>query len=617
VIARYIAFLKACTLVALEIASRSELSDDFFEKFFSNQVHNNRDKFWTEIIGYAKDFERKINTSKCDPEKDKYLHEFVRSHRYDPLNLLSLTNLSCKPLKMLFVLDEVHCLFGQEKINKDLFVNFVRALQIFDAVKGVICATADTISKLSKVMPVDKDHGSDRIFSKVFERLPPFYRIGTIDCYVDVEGESYHSLDEIVEKKRITRYGRPLWWSLVNSGEQLDYIIMLAKKKLLGLDSAVQLTTGKFTFESCLAILSSRLQFAERPSFSIASELAASHLAIVDYISKGKDVLFISYASEPIVAEAAALLMKENIVHILRKMESYFKDQFIDRGIRSEYIARLVCLLAADKISSSISTNPAEYKYNRIISCEEYLAQLVGADLKKIISDQTQSIEGVDFRRFKKGKIFLTHFITCNYVPTVGDLTSFFERGAGILCKTNQSGVDMIIPVVLPPVSDAKFNPPSDKVSEAKFKKNCRKTTAHLDLSGKAKIPHHDEYDIPETLQSSPSSTMNAQTSRKTVSALKPVTPDTPASLKKIINVVDKQEISGSPLLASRIDVPESSAGNQLAISPSIAGNGPIILPENETEGNFEKVLVAPANMSYILIQVFHYPLVMWVSLLG
>ena len=50
---------------------------------------------------------------------------------------------------------------------------------------------------------------------------------------------------------------------------------------------------------------------------------------------------------------------------------------------------------------------------------------------------------------FMNGIVFFTHFISVIYTPRQDQLHHFLLRGAAISCHRNQSGVDIIIPVLL------------------------------------------------------------------------------------------------------------------------------------------------------------------------
>jgi len=50
---------------------------------------------------------------------------------------------------------------------------------------------------------------------------------------------------------------------------------------------------------------------------------------------------------------------------------------------------------------------------------------------------------------FMNGIVFFTHFISVIYTPRQDQLHHFLQRGAAVSCRRNQSGVDIIIPVLL------------------------------------------------------------------------------------------------------------------------------------------------------------------------
>lgn len=67
-------------------------------------------------------------------------------------------------------------------------------------------------------MPPSRDFISDRVARQGRQLFPPFYRLGTIDCYVnekELEESENISMDDLLDTKRISKYGRPLWWSIL------------------------------------------------------------------------------------------------------------------------------------------------------------------------------------------------------------------------------------------------------------------------------------------------------------------------------------------------------------------------------------------------------------------
>lgn len=306
----------------------------------------------------------------------------------------------------------------------------------------------------------------------------------------------------------------------------------------------------------------------------MASELAASHLAIVDYISPDRDSILISYTSEPIVAEAAASLMQTRLETILCRLESYFRGALINTGARSEYIGRLVLVLAADKVASRNLNPNSGFTFNQVISCNDYLNELVGDQLPKILKHYTEDMHEKHFySRFLNGKIFFTHFISCCYTPTLGDLVDFFKRGAAVLCKTNEKSVDMIIPVLLPPSTTKDAPRISSKLLE--------RTTVNIHLIDTAEISKHDDYDIPEPLLPYYSSKMPVPNSQ-----YPEADPNLVAYFERALKIVGEQTPHGN--------------------SPKLPTEA-MTLPTLESKQQKLKAnpfMVSSKNMSFILVQV-------------
>lgn len=594
VVFRYICFLKSCIDMALKVANNIvELGANFYEKFYLSQVNDNPDQFWISILTKARAYESSVPS--VAQSEDDFL-KFVRPQVYLQKELAALNVLNINPLKTLFVLDEVHCFSLAKDKNEHLYVNFCRALQIFDEVKGIMCATADTASKLSDIVPKSKNHISGRVALQGSELLPPFYRLGTIDSHVisnpekitviskdnvEVNIAEALSLDSVVQRENIAKYGRPLWWSLLKENNRFESIVSLAQQKLLGLNSAKQLANPQILeFESCLAILSSRLQFAIKPKYEEAAKLTESHGAVVDFISSSREALFVSYTSEPIVSEAAAILMEKRLNVMLETMLEYFRSNFMDHGERSEYIARLVSILAADKVAKRLPKSLEMFTYNRPISCEDYLKELVGDHLQSILAKHEKNFLNVNWHRFLSGKMFFTHYIGCSYTPTLADLAEFFKRGAAVLCKTNQAGVDMIIPVLLP--TDAIASSASLFYSPV-----LKRTERNLDLKNATLTPEHDEFDIPQDILPFSSCT-NTVTSRNHI-------------LTQNNENMAKENIKEDVVLKNVINQPVSGTDKRISSSPVLASN---VAAVSKSSSEFDDFMVSPINMSYILIQV-------------
>jgi len=54
----------------------------------------------------------------------------------------------------------------------------------------------------------------------------------------------------------------------------------------------------------------------------------------------------------------------------------------------------------------------------------------------------------IRFKQLCNAKVLITHFIHITYVPNKQDLAKAMRRGAAIICKRNQEGADLLIPIL-------------------------------------------------------------------------------------------------------------------------------------------------------------------------
>jgi hypothetical protein len=124
-----------------------------------------------------------------------------------------------------------------------------------------------------------------------------------------------------------------------------DGIIQLAMDKLAAR------TVGKYEANSFLAALSVRLMLDFEPRGIRATEvenlMVAGHLRIANVIPAHREYVISSTPSEPIVAEAAAqVLRRQNMVDLLAQN---VREGLIEKGQRGELVARLLFTLARDQ----------------------------------------------------------------------------------------------------------------------------------------------------------------------------------------------------------------------------------------------------------------------------
>ncbi|KAG9286641.1 hypothetical protein G9A89_007768 [Geosiphon pyriformis] len=330
-----------------------------------------------------------------------------------------LSKIVNKKAKLVFAFDESRTLLGTLGQSK-AFIHTRRALRCLPS--GVFAIFADTISNLADFAPLASLDPSARLYLNKNKLFPPFYFMG-----------------------------RPLWGAALRSAAKLNELMKLARQKLLGGGITVYDWLNKPTLASGLAILSSRISLDVTAESRIASELVAGFMGICVHVSEDRHKLLAFYPSEPILAEAAALLMKDQ--NVLRKLLHFLLDAlhtgYIEPGYRGELVVRLLLMIAWDHATRDRDISPhlgnlgySKEFVSRPIRVKEFLISLFG---QENYDEHIQSFP----QKLADGLLAFTHFIPVTYTPNQTQLRTLFIRFAAVICKRNQAGVDLIIPVLL------------------------------------------------------------------------------------------------------------------------------------------------------------------------
>ncbi|KAG9285095.1 hypothetical protein G9A89_009906 [Geosiphon pyriformis] len=116
----------------------------------------------------------------------------------------------------------------------------------------------------------------------------------------------------------------------------------------------------------------------------------------------------------------------------------------VNTGNQSEFVSRILCLLAIDK---AIQSKPKVWNiYLQTITIQKFFDALVGQDSwKKLSSIFTIQANSITLR---DSKIRFNYFAYVEFTPTRLDLIKFFFHGTAVFCKQNQKE-DIIIPVAM------------------------------------------------------------------------------------------------------------------------------------------------------------------------
>lgn len=153
--------------------------------------------------------------------------------------------------------------------------------------------------------------------------------------------------------------------------------------------------------------------------------------------------------AEPLLAEAAARIVKEKKVNQAEKLLDVLGGPSICKGDRGEFICILLWLMARDAI--------VQGSEKRVISILDLLSHLLHQDWHKAVKNANPShlrndTENLPFQKTFEGAVtHFTQFIKVHDYKVINRafLWMVLARGAAILCANNQAGLDIIIPFLI------------------------------------------------------------------------------------------------------------------------------------------------------------------------
>jgi hypothetical protein len=155
-------------------------------------------------------------------------------------------------------------------------------------------------------------------------------------------------------------------------------------------------------------------------------------------------------ASEPLLAEAAFHLMFNSTASPVKHLANHANLYCVDRGRRGELVAALIIMQARD------ASLPAHLPQRRWVFVTEFMQALLSSQVSENFLDTlpTHWREGegtITFRQmFDNCRLWFNHIIKVEDSNVIRPefLWKYVMRGAMVVCKDNQEGVDIIVPVV-------------------------------------------------------------------------------------------------------------------------------------------------------------------------
>jgi hypothetical protein len=176
------------------------------------------------------------------------------------------------------------------------------------------------------------------------------------------------------------------------------------------------------------------------------------HMRVCLDVEEGSETIVTVAASEPILVRAAATVMQHKDFSSCRTLHDISKWPGIRKGDRGEHIVANITIDTLDGLAFKDRT-----LLSFVVKTTSYFEALFAQNLYK---DNIQnampsrlhddSDEPKTFgETFKDSYIYVTHFIKfCDSVLTDGCIMALAARGIAIIYADNQTGVDMILPMV-------------------------------------------------------------------------------------------------------------------------------------------------------------------------
>jgi hypothetical protein len=158
--------------------------------------------------------------------------------------------------------------------------------------------------------------------------------------------------------------------------------------------------------------------------------------------------------SEATLAEASAHITDESegvgLVRVLDPLINMMKEGLVEGGYRGEVVARLILLHAWDRACGPLQPLNDEESSNwfsRPMPLVRYLMYLLTYKVYcEVISKMSE--DNIK-KRLLKAYIRFNHFVAITYTPHPRHILEALKRGTAFVCKRNQQGSDLIIPLVL------------------------------------------------------------------------------------------------------------------------------------------------------------------------
>ncbi|KAJ3341897.1 hypothetical protein HDU83_006382 [Entophlyctis luteolus] len=371
-----------------------------------------------------------------------------------------------KSLEILFVFDEAREMFPNENHSQGVFVEMCQNASLFKEKCRAFVILMDTTFRVSELAPAPAKGNFFRgqSYRQVFK---PLFLIGSMDLGLQTLYGS--KMEDALTRRAQYKRGRPLWQSLLDKFS--TWVVRdTAIRKIHG--GFGNFAIPAFDLPFAATVLRSRVPFFVN-QFELASELVASNMWWLVQISDDQQRLDVTIPSEPVIADAGACWMNDvnHRTNILKLFEYGLSQKYFEIGSNGETAAQLVLIIGSDSARRALPEDPESLSaakapantsaenvfglktFTGPINLQDFLRHTFSAKLvdgvskaMKALSQQTGLPDP-----YVAGKLSFNHFIgLTGTLSGMEALALYFSRSAAICCTKDTSGVDLIIPVLMP-----------------------------------------------------------------------------------------------------------------------------------------------------------------------
>ncbi len=386
--------------------------------------------------------------------------------------------------RILIYFDESHTLYsaenGDDATPESLYDDLAHCLDYLHP--HLVAVFLSTNSKLKRLAAAQPHHASARVSKNSNAALPAPFTELPFDCEWGsncIVTQRSMTLSEITSPEFLVKFGRPLfvedlsfpqiatliiyyhrWYTRYIKSPQVDrgpQIVAFARDKLIG--GELPLKDAFLDEPQGLAVLSVCIMLDFEPPRVVADQTEAiqveRHMRIAYSVPQHRAYMRSGTPSEPILAEAAAQLMKY-VKDAPKTLADFVNKGLVDKGHAGELAARLLLTLAYHQAIRLPAPKEIYLRHSQGCKLSTFLTALLGPDNYELLSASRADDQSIGEKRtfkdyFKDARVRFTHFGRANdsKVITVKFLWAAFLRCMAVQCSVNQPSIDIIIPVLI------------------------------------------------------------------------------------------------------------------------------------------------------------------------